>query len=107
MPYLMLAIAIGAEIMATTLLKYSEQFTKLWPTIGCVLSYVLCYFIFAKSLDKLNLGVAYATWCGVGMVATTLISVLVFKEQITLPGAVGILLIVAGCVLLNLYGSAH
>lgn len=106
MAYLMLAVAVGAEIAATTLLKYSDGFTKLYPTVGCIIAYVICYTSFSKSLEKLNLGVAYATWCGVGIVATALISAFFFKERLTTAGVAGIVLIVTGCVLMNLYGQA-
>ena len=106
MPYLLLAIAIGAEIIATTLLKYSEGFTKLWPTLASMGMYFICYFTFSKALNDLNRGVAYAIWSGVGLVATAVISAMVFSQKLTTAGIVGIVLIVIGCVILNLYGSA-
>lgn len=106
MPYLLLAIAIGSEIVATTLLKYSEGFTKFWPTVGSMAVYFICYFTFSKALTGLNLGVAYATWCGVGLVATAVISALFFSQKLTTAGVIGIGLIIIGCIILNLYGSA-
>ena len=107
MGYVFLALAIGAEIAATTLMKYSEGFTKLWPSVGCILAYIICYGAFSRAVMRMNLGVAYATWCGVGIVATSLISVLVFKERLSVPGMIGVVLIIAGCILLNLFGSSH
>lgn len=106
MSYLLLAVAIGCEIVATTLLKYSEGFTKLWPTVASLFVYFICYFAFSKALNGLNLGVAYAIWCGVGIVVTAVISALVFSEKLTTAGIIGVGLIVVGCVILNLYGSA-
>ena len=106
MPYILLAVAIASEILATTLLKYSEGFTKFWPTVASISVYFICYFTFSKALNGLNLGVAYAIWCGVGLVATALISALVFSQKLTPAGIFGIVLIVIGCVILNLYGSA-
>ena len=106
MQYLLLAVAIGFEIGATTLLKASEGFSRLWPSIGCACLYVLCFYSFSKALESINLGVAYATWCAAGIVATAVISALVFGQKLTGVGIVGIILIVAGCIILNLYGSA-
>ncbi len=103
MSYLLLGLAIGAEILATTCLKYSEGLTKALPTFACVVSYILCYYCFGKAITKINLGVAYATWCGAGIVVTALISLLVFRESLSIPGVIGIVFIVAGCVLLNLF----
>lgn len=62
------------ELTGTTLLKYSQGFTKLLPTIGCLVSYFICFFSFSRALNDLNLGTAYATRSGVGIVASVLIS---------------------------------
>ena len=105
MAYFLLALAIGAEIIATTLLKYSEGFTRILPSFGCVLAYIVCYVAFSKAITRINLGVAYAVWCGVGIVVTTAISALVFKERMTGPGILGIVCIVVGCLLLNVCGN--
>ena len=105
MPYILLAIAIASEIIATTLLKYSEGFTKLWPTLASMGMYFICYFTFSKALNGMNLGVAYAIWCGVGLVATAIISAMVFSQKLTSAGVIGIVFIIIGCVILNLYGA--
>lgn len=107
MPYILLGSAVILEIIATTLLKASEGFSKLIPSAGCVVSYVLCFCCFSKALLKINLGVAYATWCAGGIVATAIISALIFGQKLTALGIVGVILIVAGCVILNLYGTVH
>lgn len=100
--YFFLGFAIVCEILATAMLKYSEGLTKILPSIGCVGAYILCYFFFGKAITKIHLGIAYATWCGIGIVATTLISYFIFKEKLNLQIAIGILFIAAGCVILNL-----
>ncbi|BFK81740.1 multidrug efflux SMR transporter subunit EbrB [Clostridium baratii] len=107
MAYLFLAVAIILELVATMVLNYSEGFTKFYPTISCVLLYIACFFCLSRALLNLNLSIAYATWCGVGIVVSTLISVFIFKQGITGMGILGIILVVAGCVILNLYGSVH
>lgn len=103
MHYLLLAAAIATEILATTMLKLSKGFTQLIPTIVCIVSYIFCYIAFAKAVEKINLGIAYATWCGIGIVATTLISFFIFQEKISLIGLYGIALIITGCILLNVF----
>lgn len=105
MAYLYLAIAIVGELIGTTYLKYSDGFTKLWPSVISIVSYGLCFFIFSKSLQSINLSVAYATWSAVGLIVTSLISVFIFKEGITPAGIAAIVMITAGVVVLNLYGT--
>lgn len=106
MYYLLLAAAIVAEIIATSLLKASQGFTRLLPGAGCVVFYVICYYTFSKALNGMDLGIAYATWCGVGIVATAVISWIIFGQKLSPADIAGIILIVAGCVILNLSGSA-
>ena len=106
MQYVLLGAAIIFEIIATTLLKASVGFTKLLPAAGCVIFYILCFYSFSKALLKINLGVAYATWCAGGIVATTIISAVVFGQKLNTVGIIAVVLIVAGCVILNLYGTS-
>jgi len=96
MAYFLMFFAIAMELTGTTFLKMSHGFTLILPTAGCLISYGLCFFSFSR---------AYATWSGVGILATTLISWFFFSEKLTPTGIFAILLIVAGCVLLNLFGT--
>ena len=107
MPYVQLAAAIVLELCGTTFLKMSEGFTKLGPSVLCMVLYFFCFFIFSKALVHLNLGVAYATWSGVGLVVTAIISAVLFGQRLSLVGMIAIALIVVGCVLLNLFGTAQ
>ena len=102
MPYILLSVAIAAEIAATSLLKETDGFTRLGPTAACCTAYFLCYLCMAKALRHVNLGVAYATWCGAGIVVTALVSLLYYKEKLSLTGLVGIGLILIGCILVNI-----
>lgn len=104
--YGFLVLAIVLELFGTSLLKYTKGFTVFIPTITCLLSYGLCYFFFSKCLSQINLSVAYASWCGIGIVASTLFSVFLFKESITFWGIIGIILVLAGVIILNL-ASTH
>ena len=107
--YLFLAIAILSEIIATTALKATDQFSRFWPSTIVVLGYATAFYFLSLTLDKLNLGIAYAIWSGVGIVLVTLMGVLVYKQKVDLPAAIGILLIVSGVVVINLFSktSAH
>ena len=102
MAYILLSVAIAAEIAATSLLKETDGFSRLGPTAACCAAYFVCYFCMAKALRHINLGVAYATWCGAGIVVTALVSLLYYKEKLSLPGLIGIVLILIGCVLVNI-----
>lgn len=103
--YLYLFGAIAAEVFATTMIKFADGFTRLAPTIACVLGYILCYFLFGRAVARMNLAAAYAIWCGVGIIATSLTSRLLFGERISAAGYLGMALIFAGCLILNLYGT--
>ena len=105
MPYLLLAVAIVLELVGTTFLKTSMGFTKLMPSLLCIVSYVVCFFAFSKALLSINLSVGYATWSAVGIIVSTLLSVFLFKESINVWGVIGIILVLIGVTLLNLCGT--
>ncbi|PGK51339.1 QacE family quaternary ammonium compound efflux SMR transporter [Priestia megaterium] len=105
--YLYLLIAIISELIGTSLLKASEGFSKLWPSIGVFLAFGSSFLFLSLTLKAMPLSVAYAIWSGLGTVATAVISVLVWKEKLNMGSAIGILLIVVGVVVLNMYGSPH
>ena len=104
MAYVFLALAIGAEIVATSFLKSSDGYTKFLPTVVSLCMYLVCHLTFSQASTGINLGVAYATWCAVGIIVTALISRFVFGEVISAAGVIGIVFIVIGCVLMNAFG---
>ncbi|QBR05836.1 multidrug efflux SMR transporter [Streptomyces sp. S501] len=116
MGYGLLAAAIAAEVTATTAMKYSEGFTRLWPSLVTVVGYVLAFALLAQTLKTLSIGTAYAIWAGVGTAyaiwagvgtaAVAAIGVLWMGESAGPAKLAGIALIVAGVVVLNL-GGAH
>lgn len=105
--YLYLACAIVLELAGTMCLKYSHGFEKLLPTVGTVVFYISCFFFLSMSLKTINLSIAYATWCGIGIVAAGLISFFIFGEKLSLAGIGGMILVVSGVIIMNLYGTAH
>ncbi|MGI2326912.1 DMT family transporter [Planococcus sp. YIM B11945] len=107
MPYLFLALAIIGELIGSSLLKASEGFSKLVPTAGMIASFVFSFFFLSLALKYIPLNVAYAIWSGLGMVATTIISVLIWKEKINFASVAGIVLIIIGVVILNFYGPSQ
>jgi small multidrug resistance pump len=107
MAYLYLTIAIVGELIGTSLLKASEGFTKLFPTLGVIVSFVISFFFLSLSLKTIPLNMAYAMWSGLGTVVTVLISVLIWKEKITVGSVIGLILIITGVVVLNLFGPGH
>ncbi|MFJ4822522.1 DMT family transporter [Streptomyces bacillaris] len=104
--YGLLAAAIAAEVAGTTAMKYSEGFTRLWPSIGTAVGYLIAFTLLAQTLKTLSVGTAYAIWAGVGTAAVALIGILFMGESSSLAKIVGVGLIVVGVVVLNL-GGAH
>jgi len=107
MEWIFLAVAIVLELVGTTLMKMSDGLTKLLPSAGMFITYILCFGSLALALKKIPVSAAYAIWSGVGIVAIAVIGVLFFKENVNAIKVVSILLIVAGVVGLNLGGVAH
>lgn len=107
MSYLYLAIAIIGELIGTSLLKASEGFTKIYPTIGVLIAFIGAFFFLSVAIKTIPLNTAYALWSGLGIVATTIISVLIWKEKINVASVTGITLILIGVVILNLFGPGH
>ncbi|MFG2311672.1 DMT family transporter [Streptomyces sp. NPDC048566] len=106
MGYVLLAGAIAAEVGATTAMKYTEGFSRLWPSVLTALGYVVAFALLAQTLKTISVGTAYAIWAGVGTAAIAAIGMLFLGEGLTLARAAGIALIIGGVVLLNL-GGAH
>lgn len=106
MGYGLLAGAITAEIIATISMKYSEGFSKLWPSLVTGAGYVIAFALLAQALKTLQVGTAYAIWSGVGTAAVAVIGILFMNETLSLAKVAGVVLIVAGVLVLNL-GGAH
>jgi small multidrug resistance pump len=105
--YLFLAAAIAGELAGTSLLKASEGFTKLYASIGTAACFGFAFYMLSLALQHIPLGIAYAIWSGVGTAATALIGIWIWKETASLATVGGIILIIAGVILLNLQGRGH
>lgn len=107
MGYFYLAIAIIGELIGTTLLKMSKGFSKWGIGIVALIAYVICFYFFSKSLKIIDLGVAYAIWSGVGIVITTIIGIIIWKEKVNLITILAITMIIIGIMLLNLMSASN
>lgn len=103
-PLLLLFAAIGSEVIATTALKLSEGFTRPLPSTLVVVGYGLSFYLLSLTLRSLSIGVAYAIWSGVGTAAIAIIGAFWFQETLTPTRVAGIVLIIAGVILVN-YGA--
>ncbi|WP_067850918.1 DMT family transporter [Alicyclobacillus mali (ex Roth et al. 2021)] len=102
-----LAAAIACEVFATSMLKGTQGFSRFWPSIAVVLGYALSFYALSQALRTIPIGVAYAIWSGIGIAAIAAIGAVVYRQPITPIMAVGIGLIVAGVVILNLHRPPH
>lgn len=109
MAFVYLALAIVAEVVATSALKATEGFTRLWPSLIVVVGYVLAFYMLSLVLRTIPVGVAYAIWAGMGIVLVALVGALVFGQRPDLPAVLGITLIIAGVVVIQLFSrvSVH
>lgn len=104
--YLYLGAAIVAEVIATSLLKTSNGFTRLWPSVATVIGYAISFYCLAQTLGSVPTGVAYAIWSGVGIVLISLIAWLVFGQTLDAPALAGMGLIIAGVLVINLFSTS-
>ncbi|EPF87768.1 multidrug SMR transporter [Acinetobacter gyllenbergii] len=107
--WLILFIAITAEVIATSALKSSEGFTKPVASIVVVVGYVIAFYCLSLTLKTIPVGVAYAIWSGVGIVLITTVAWFVFDQKLDIWGIIGIVLIMSGVLILNLLSktSSH
>lgn len=105
-PWLLLACSIVAEVVGTLLLKASHGLTRLWPTLSMGVCYLLVIWLMGLVSKKLEVGLTYAVWAGVGTATTALLGVWIFNEGASLMKVLGVGFIVVGVLLLNLSQSA-
>ncbi|SCA57946.1 multidrug resistance protein; DLP12 prophage [Candidatus Terasakiella magnetica] len=105
MTYLYLAIAIVAEVVATSALKASEEFTRLWPSLIVVIGYGAAFYFMTLTLRAIPVGITYAIWSGVGIVLVTIAGAYLYKQVPDVPAMIGIGLIVAGVAVINVFSK--
>lgn len=106
MTYLFLAIAIIAEVTATSALKASDEFTEIIPTMIVIVGYGAAFYFMTLVLRVLPIGITYAIWSGLGIVLVTVVGFLFYKQALNIPTIIGIGLIISGVVVINIFSTA-
>ncbi|WP_338881149.1 SMR family transporter [Achromobacter veterisilvae] len=106
MKWLYLGVAIVAEIFATSALKGSEGFTRLVPSIVTVSGYLISFYFLSLTLREIPVGIAYAIWSGVGIVLISIVGAVFFKQHLDTPALIGVGLIIAGVVVMNVFSKS-
>lgn len=104
--YAALIVAIIFEIVATSFLKTSEQYTRLWPTVMTFVCYTVSFYFLSYTLRTMPVGIAYALWSGIGIILISLVGLFVFRQSLDLPAVIGIGLILAGVVVINVMSKS-
>ena len=104
--YLVLAVAIAAEVVATTALVRTESFTRLGPSLVTIIFYSLSFWLLSFPIRVIPAGIVYAIWSGAGIVLITLAAWLVLGQRLDLPAIAGLALIISGVVIINLFSRS-
>lgn len=103
--FIFLFVAIVCEVIATSSLKASDQFTKLIPSVLTIIGYVAAFYFLSLTLKTIPVGIAYAIWSGVGIVLVTLVAAILYKQQPDWAAIAGMFLIIAGVVVINVFSK--
>lgn len=101
-----LAIAIVGEVIATSFLRASAGFTQLGPTIVVVVGYAITFYFFSLALQTIPVDIGYAIWSGVGIILVSIIAYFAYGQTLDLPALIGIGLILAGVLVINLFSQS-
>lgn len=104
--WVFLSVAIVSEVIATSALKASEGFSRLWPSLIVVVGYGSAFFFLSLTLKTIPVGVVYAIWSGAGIALIALVAWVFLGQSLDVPAIVGMLLILAGVVVLRVFSKA-
>ena len=104
--WMYLFVAIVAEVAGTSALRSAEGFTRLVPSCVVVIGYATAFYFLSLTLETIPVGIAYAIWSGVGTVLVVLVAWVFMGQKLDVAGVIGILLIIAGVLVLNLFSKA-
>lgn len=104
--YIYLIVAVIFETAGTAFIKSSNEFTKLWPSLGVLICFAGAFYFLSLTLRHFPVGVMYALWSGLGIVLITLIGLFIFKQSLDAAAYIGIGLIMAGVVVINLFSNS-
>jgi len=105
MHWVFLTLAIVSEVIGTSALKASEGFSRLWPSMIVIVGYAASFYFLSLTLKTIPIGVAYAIWSGAGIVLIALVAWVFYGQSLDLPAILGISLIVAGVIVLNVFSK--
>jgi len=100
--YIFLVIAIMMEVLGTSFLKDTDGFTKFYPSLFCVAVFCVCLYLMSHVMKVIPVGITYATWSGLGIVAVSVIAVIKYKQIPNIPTMIGLFLIICGVAIVNL-----
>jgi small multidrug resistance pump len=103
--WIFLSIAIVSEVIATSALKASDGFSRLWPSLIVLAGYLIAFYFLSLTLRTIPIGVVYAIWSGAGIAIIALVAWLFFGQSLDIPAMIGLLLIIAGVVVLNVFSK--
>ncbi|CAG0992067.1 undecaprenyl phosphate-alpha-L-ara4N flippase subunit ArnE [Methylophilaceae bacterium] len=101
-----ISIAIVAEVIATSALKSTSEFTRFWPSVIVLVGYGVAFYFMTVSLRVLPVGIMYAVWSGLGITLVSIIGWLFYKQSLDLAAIMGIALIIAGVVVINVFSRS-
>lgn len=104
--YVILGLAIICEVIATSALRQTNQFTRIVPSLITLVGYAGAFYFLSMVLRNIPLGIAYAIWSGAGIVLVALVGWLVFKQQLDVPAIIGICMIIGGALVINLFSGS-
>jgi small multidrug resistance pump len=105
MTYFYLSIAILAEVAATSALKASEEFTRLWPSLIVIAGYIVAFYFMTLVLRVIPIGISYAIWSGLGMVLVAVAGFFLYKQTLDAPAIIGMGMIIAGVVVIHVFSK--
>lgn len=105
MEYLYLSIAIIAEVIGTSALKASQEFTKLGPSIIAIAGYGASLYFLSLVLKTIPVGIAYAIWSGIGITLITITGTLLYKQMPDIPAIIGMTMIISGVIIINVFSK--
>lgn len=104
--YVILAISICAETLATTMIKASAGFSKLIPSIIVVVGYAISFYGLSQVVKTMSIGIAYTIWAGIGIFLVSLMSFIIYKQKLDLPAIIGIIFITLGIMIIQLFSKS-
>src|SRR5690554_8156682 len=105
--WIFLSVAIMAEVIVTSSLKASAEFTKFWPSVIVVVGYAIAFYFLSLTLRSIPVGIAYAVWSGLGIVLVSLVGWWLYSQTLDLASMLGMGLIIAGVLVINLFSKVN